>query len=97
MSWVAEEWTGGVETLTGDFGDSTVKTHLTAYFVSLPPRRLGACVLQPVGCHADIEFAFGATHFVCPPVGEDFVIGYFLAYFPVELGKDVIDPTTSDP
>ena len=59
---VAEERSGGVETLSGDFGDCTVKSHLPADFVALLP---GVClrsfrsfrslrVLETIRRHADV-------------------------------------------
>ena len=83
VAGVTEEGTGGVETLTGDFGDGAVELHLADNLVALAPRRFGRSPFQPVGRHADVEFAICASHFIRPPVRKYLVVRHFLADLPV--------------
>ena len=104
MPRVAQQRTGGVEALAGYLRNSAVEVHLTTDLVALPPRRFLIGVLEAVGCHTDIETAgvggvefAGKLDLVGPPMREDFVIGDFLADFPIKLRQDIVYPTCLNP
>lgn len=86
MPGIFEEGTCRIKTFSGDFGNGAVEAHLATDLVAGVPSvgfGFGRSVLQTIRCHADIEAAVGAAYFVGPPMGEDLVVGGFLADLPV--------------
>ena len=92
-----EGGSGGIEALSGDFGDSAIELHLAGDFIALSPRILGRRVLETIGRHTNIKAAIRTVYFICPPMRKDLVISGFLADLPIELRQNIVYPAGLNP